>query len=101
MSLSERKRFLYKVYTSAGTFIGVWNDVLSDFTYSQQLNTAGSAVEVVLGRTSETINPEVYTRILEDGDTRITEEGATRILFADTTDQMNKYLPESPKRLDE
>lgn len=85
MALSERKRFLYKVYTSAGTFISVWNDVISDFTYSQQLNTAGSAVEVVLGRTSETINPEVYTRILEDGDTRITEEGATRILFADTT----------------
>jgi hypothetical protein len=79
MSLSERKRYAYKIYDSSNTFIGYWDDVVSDFQYSQQLNTAGSAVDITLGRTSETLSQALDTRITEASDTRITEDGRTRV----------------------
>lgn len=80
MPVTERKRYAYKVYDPDGVFIGYWNDVDSDFQYSQQINTAGSTVRVILGRTSETLVQATDTRITEASDTRITEDSNTRSL---------------------
>lgn len=85
MSGSERKRYAYKVYDSANTFVGYWDDVVSDFQYSQQINTAGSTVQVTLGRTSETRVQSLDTRITEASDTRITEDGRTRVAAMSTS----------------
>lgn len=50
----ERKEFTYRVYDSDGTYLGDLNDVTSQFSYAQQVNTAGSAIEIELARTADT-----------------------------------------------
>lgn len=40
--------YSYQVFNT--TFIAVWNDVISDFGYPQEINAAGSEVSVTLGR---------------------------------------------------
>lgn len=47
------KDYVYKIYTADDVFIGVWNDVISDFSISEEINTAGSQVAVVLGRPAD------------------------------------------------
>lgn len=47
------KQYLYKVYDSAGNYIGVWDDVVSDFSTSEQINSSGSQVQVILARPAD------------------------------------------------
>lgn len=61
------KQYVYKIYDGSGNFLGRWEDVVSDFVYSQEINSAGSAVDVVLARTSDTIVP-LLENITDDSD---------------------------------
>ena len=45
-----KKRFLYKIYDSAGTFITTWKDVVSDPTFSIPINGSFSEMRVRLAR---------------------------------------------------
>lgn len=51
---STVKSFLYKIYDADDNFLGTWNDVSSEFTYSQEINSAGSSIQVELARNSDT-----------------------------------------------
>ena len=55
--LEVDKYYSYKVYDLNGDFVGQWNDVDSEFTYSQEINSAGSSVDVILTRNSDTKEP--------------------------------------------
>lgn len=49
------KRYEYHVYNSSDTFITIWDDVISEFSLSQEINSAGSQCRVMLGRKPEDI----------------------------------------------
>lgn len=51
---TERKTYLYKVYDSSNNYVGLWNDVIDEFNFTEELNTAGSAVSLTLARNSDT-----------------------------------------------
>lgn len=55
MAQTTNKQFIYRVYQN-GAYKGTWNDVVTDFTYSQQINSAGSAVTVRLARPADNYN---------------------------------------------
>lgn len=47
------KEYLYKVYTSAGVYIGIWGEVTSTFNPTEEINTAGSDLLVELARAAD------------------------------------------------
>jgi len=49
----EKKTYLYKVYDESNNFVGVWDDVISEPNWSQELNSAGSTTTVKLARNSD------------------------------------------------
>lgn len=51
--LAITKSYLYKIYDQEWNFLGIWKDVISDFQYSQEINSAGSAISVTLARNSD------------------------------------------------
>lgn len=72
------KKFAYKVYDLDGNFIGQWDDVVSDFTYSQEINSAGSSIDVVLARNSDTLQPDLEN-LLDQSDDEITTQNSLPI----------------------
>ncbi len=64
------KTYQYKVYSASNVFLGVWNDVISDLSFDQEVYSAGSSINVELSRNSDTkiitlenINHHVPVRI--------------------------------------
>jgi len=51
--MAAQKEYLYKVYDQLDNYIGVWNDVVSEYGTSEQINSAGSTVRVVLARPAD------------------------------------------------
>lgn len=52
------KRYEYKVY-DGGTYVGLLQNVTSEFTYSQSINTAGSQLIIDIGETADNIEQPV------------------------------------------
>lgn len=48
------KSYLYKVYDKDDNYLGIWDDVIDDLEYSQELYSAGAAISVELARNSDT-----------------------------------------------
>jgi hypothetical protein len=79
------KQFEYKIYDPAtGDFLGRWDDVVSEFAYSQEINSAGSAIDIVLARNSDSLvrafNPlatDSLDPIITDGSDEIAAEVTT------------------------
>lgn len=55
----ERKTYLYKVYSEEGTYLGLWNDVVDELNFNEEINTAGSSTTVELARNSDTLGYQV------------------------------------------
>jgi hypothetical protein len=53
--MALKKTYIYKVYTSASVYIKTWagEDVASELAYSQDLNSPGTEVAVVLNRAAD------------------------------------------------
>ena len=77
---ADQKTYLYKVYDSNDTFIGVWTDVKSEFGYTQEINSAGSSVDIILGRAVDTLMPIFESWSTEDGE-QITTEASEDFVF--------------------
>lgn len=72
--LAITKSYMYKIYDPDWNFLGVWNDVVSEFGYSQEINSAGSAIDVTLARNSDSASA-VYDVLADDsGDPIITDD---------------------------
>ncbi len=88
--LAITKTYQYKIYDTNWNFLGVWDDVVSNFGYSQEINTAGSAINVTLARNSDT-GSTTYDVIANDaGDPLITDDGTT---IAAETETLNAIGP--------
>lgn len=74
----ELKQFLYKIYDEDDNFLGVWDDVVSDPGWSEELNSSGSSTTVTLARNSdskivdyESLQDETGALILDENDFEI------------------------------
>lgn len=66
-------RFDYKVYSNEGTYLGLLPKVTSKFGFSQDINSAGSTIQVTCGKFVK--NEVTVTPLLtEDGDIITTED---------------------------
>lgn len=72
-----QKKYLYKAYTPAGTFLGLIQNVSSKFRRSQFINTAGTQLEITVKRSADTANESVENLETEDGQTLTTEDNRT------------------------
>ena len=77
------KTYVYKHFNSLG-YVGVIDNVVSEFKLPQELNTSGTQIDVELGISFQGLAPSVEadTLITEDGDDIVTEgldEIATRL----------------------
>lgn len=52
-AITIQKSYMYKVYSSTGTYLDTWTNDVSDFTIREELNTAGSVVTVKLPRKAD------------------------------------------------
>lgn len=74
----DEKVYIYKVFTASGTYIGVWNDVEDDPQFTQQINTPGTTMTVLLARSPNTTK-EVRAHLLTQGGDPITTEDGHRL----------------------
>src|SRR3954471_3779570 len=78
------KKFLYKVY-SQGVFLGVLlpGRVISEFGYSQDINTGGPQMQVKLGATLLDAGPDTVSETLADENGNdITDENGNALLVS-------------------
>ena len=73
----QNKRYLYKVYDPDGNYIEVWKDVISDLTFTHEINTIGPSVTIELARNSDTVGVSVEPLFTEDGQNLLTEDNLT------------------------
>lgn len=70
----QDKRYLYKVYDPDGNYIEVWKDVISDMTFTHEINTIGSSATIELARNSDTVGVSVEPLMTEDSQNLLTED---------------------------
>ncbi len=80
-----QKKYHYKVYRS-GTYLGLLRDVKSEFTFTQDINSAGSTLEVKVPFNMDNINQAVEALLTEDGNP-ILDESDNPILVERATDE--------------
>lgn len=68
----QPKDYLYKVYDEDDNYVGIWDDVINEPHWSEELNRAGSAVEVELARNSDSIAVEISS-LLDNNSLPITD----------------------------
>ncbi len=88
----ETKRFLYKVYEEDGSFVEIWKDVITEPTYSQEINEIGSTMSLELARNSDSLGIST-TSLLDSNNAVVTDSNTFSILT--TTDQPNQVGPGS------
>lgn len=47
------KQYVYKVYDSAGNYLSTWDDVVTDYQLAEEINTAGSVMEIDVPRKAD------------------------------------------------
>lgn len=79
LQTAATKLYEYKIYDPhTGDFLGRWNDVVSEFTYSQEINTGGSNIDVTLARNSDSVVRSFEALTTDDG-TPITTDSDVEI----------------------
>lgn len=79
------KTYEYKIYDpQTGDFLGRWDDVISDFAYSQEINSAGGSVDVVLARNSDSVARGLETLSDDSNDPLITDSNDEIIAETET-----------------
>lgn len=82
--LAITKSYIYKIYDENWNYLGIWKDVISDFGYSQEINSAGSAITVTLARNSDSLIAQ-YDAIATDDDEAILTDGGDELAAEMTT----------------
>lgn len=78
MLASLQKRYEYKIFRN-GLFLGILQDVQSDFAYYQNINSAGSQLPITVAKSADTANLAVSPILDETGEI-ITDELGEAIL---------------------
>lgn len=89
----DEKTYVYKIFRN-DVFLGVLPNVQSDFGFSQDINTAGSSMTIVVGididvasEPVEAILDETGAEILDESDEAILEEKRPEV-FGNSNDQI-------------
>lgn len=69
------RTYEYKVFDNEGNYLGSWPDVISEFGYNHEINTAGSAIQVTLGRSIDTPFNDPVRLLTEAEEHILTEAG--------------------------
>lgn len=84
----DEKRYLYKVYDILGNFLGVWNDVISDLAFNQQINSYSTNVDVELARNSDSVAQTLPDIATESGTDIETEDASDITVPVSTANQI-------------
>lgn len=80
------KTYEYKIYDpDTGAFLGRWDDVISDFSYSQEINSAGGAIDITLARNSDSVARGLETLADDSSDPIITDSSDEIIAETETS----------------
>jgi hypothetical protein len=79
-NLNMQKRHIYKVYNSAGTFLGRLPRPTSDFAFSQDINSGGSQITVQVPVSADTSALPSNDAILDETGANIFDENSNDIL---------------------
>ena len=63
-----KKTFYFKVYDEEDNFIGLYNDVINEPSWTQEINSPGSVVTLELARNSDSVDTELTTILDSDGE---------------------------------
>lgn len=70
----DEKVYVYRVYQSDGTFLGIWTDVKDDLMFTQAINTPGTTTTVRLARSPNTTKEVRAQLATEAGDLITTQD---------------------------
>lgn len=84
----QDKRYLYKVYDPDGNYIEVWKDVISELTFTHEINTIGSSATIELARNSDTLGVSVEPLLTESGQNLLTEDNITILAAVESKNQI-------------
>jgi hypothetical protein len=74
-----QKSYLYKVYNN-GRYLGLLPNVVSDFGYAQDINTAGTQISVKVGVSSDSSNQPSQGALTDESSVNFTDESGNDIL---------------------
>ncbi|NDZ93352.1 hypothetical protein G3I13_02065 [Streptomyces sp. SID6673] len=86
----DEKVYVYKVYDSAGTYIGVWSDVKDDPEWTQRINTPGTTTTVILARSPNTTKESRDVIVTQDGEPITSEDGEELISVYETPNSVGE-----------
>ena len=75
-----QKRYIYKVYNSSGQFLGRLPHPTSDFSFSQDINTAGTQIKVQIPVSADTSYLPSNDAVLDESGSNVLDEGSNNIL---------------------
>lgn len=98
--LNTPKTYNYRVEDSSGNFLTTWTDVVSDPEITQEINTAGSEVRVVLARDPESIGTDIEFNNKVTITVADEEAPGGKILYTGKISQYNPIYEDNKKHLE-
>lgn len=77
-----QKDYEYRVFTHDGDFIGIWQNITSDFAYEQYINQTPTELNVSIGRSPNNLAIKLDA-LLDENSSPITDENSS-IIYAQT-----------------
>ncbi len=79
-NIDMQKRYIYKVYDSASTYLGRLPRPSSDFSFSQDINTGGVQIKIQLPVSADTSSLPSNDAVLDESGANVLDEGSNNIL---------------------
>src|SRR3990167_3670169 len=97
MSSPDQKTYSYKVYDNADNFLTTWDDVASEPSFTQELNSAGSEIKLLLARDPDTLGTDIEfnNKVIITVQDKETPEGQN--LFQGFISEYHPYFSEKEK----
>lgn len=86
----DEKIYVYKVYKSDGTFVGVWVDVADDLEFTERINSPGTTTAIRLARSANTLREIRDNLVTESGDPIATEDGDNLVVVSQTSNTVGE-----------
>jgi hypothetical protein len=86
----DEKVYVYKVYKSDGTFVGIWNDVRDPLMFTRKINEPGTTTTVILARSPNTIKEVRANLTTEAGEPITTEDGERLTVTYETNNSVGE-----------
>ncbi|MBB1037408.1 hypothetical protein G6025_05305 [Dietzia natronolimnaea] len=80
----DEKFYLYKIYKSDESYVGVWVDVGDELEFTERINSPGTSTTVKLSRSANTTREVRAALLTQGGDYLTTEDGAKLVSVYET-----------------